>query len=167
MGGVCRIVAPDLEHLVRVTLTATVETDVGADTIRRGLLDFSDERPNRWPQLDPKTYEVHWVGDTSAEITEGSPIPKVWSRELYDWSHPTIITWTAQESNFCTPGSHISMDIQPLATGGSTVTVTWDRTAANTRGRMNLAVVRLGGDRLLKWATQKSLADLARSYNKA
>ncbi|MGI9667462.1 MAG: hypothetical protein ACR2N2_10215 [Acidimicrobiia bacterium] len=152
---------------MRVTLTTTVDTDVAPDTIRRGLLDFSDERPNRWPTLDPKTYEVHWVGETSAEITEGSPIPKVWSRELYDWSHPTTITWTAQESNFCQPGSHISMDIQPTPSGGSTVTVTWDRVAANARGRMNLTVIRLGGERLLKWATEKSLGDVGRSYGEA
>jgi len=152
---------------LRVTLTSTVETRVGVDTIRRGLLDFSEERPQRWPQLDPKTYKVHWVGDTTAELTEGSPFPKVWNRELYDWSHPTIITWTAQESNFCAPGSQISMDIQPRATGGSAVTVTWDRTAANTRGRMNLAVIRLGGNRLLRWATEKSLTDVAKSYGEA
>ena len=149
---------------MRVTLTTTVETDVPADTIRRGLLDFSDERPDRWPQLDPKTYEVHWVKETSAEVTEGSPLPKVWSRERYDWSHPTIITWTAQESNFCTPGSHVLMDIRPRPDGGSTVRITWDRTAANLRGRLNLAVVRLGGARLLKWATTRSLADVAKSY---
>ncbi|MGI9529873.1 MAG: hypothetical protein ACR2NG_09180 [Acidimicrobiia bacterium] len=147
-----------------VTLTTTVETDVAADTIRRGLLDFSEERPNRWPTLDPETYQVHWVAETSAEIIEGSPFPKVRSRERYDWSHPTTITWTAQESNFCTPGSHISMDIQPTPSGESTVAVTWDRTAANGRGRLNLAVIRLGGRRLLRWATEKSLVDVAGSY---
>ena len=149
---------------MRVTLTATVESDVAPDVIRRGLLDFSEDRPDRWPQLDPDTYEVHWVEETSAEITEGSPFPKVWSRERYDWSHPTIITWTAQESNFCTQGSQISMDIQPTPSGGSSVTVTWDRTAANARGRVNLAVIRLGGRRLLRWATERSLVDVARSY---
>ena len=155
---------PTPEYRMRVALTVTVETDVEAETIRRGLLDFSDERPSRWPQLDPETYQVHWVGETSAEITEGSPFPKVWSREHYDWSHPTIISWTAQESNFCTPGSHVSMDIRSLETGGSSVTVTWDRTAANARGWVNLAVLRLGSTRLLRWATERSLADVAESY---
>ena len=150
---------------MRVTLTTTVETDVPADTIRRALLDFSDERPDRWPQLDPKTYQVHWVKETTAELTEGSPFPMVWSRERYDWSHPTIITWTAQESNFCTPGSHVSMDIQPQPTGGSIVSVTWDRTAANMRGWLNLVIVRLGGTRLLTWATARSLTDVAKSYS--
>ena len=141
-----------------------VESDVAPELIRRALLDFGERRTEIWPQLDPKTYQVHWVAETSAEVTEGSPLPKVWSRERYDWSHPTTITWTAVESNFCTPGSHVSMDIARNGTGGSRVTVTWDRTAANLRGRINLAVIAVGGNRLLRWATRKSLSDVAKAF---
>ena len=149
---------------MRVRLEVDLEADVAPELIRRALLDFSDRRPEIWPQLDPKTYQVHWVNETSAEVTEGSPLPKVWSRERYDWSRPATITWTAVESNFCTPGSHISMDIASNETGGSRVVVTWDRTAANLRGRMSLAVIALGGSRLLRWATRKSLEDVAQAY---
>lgn len=149
---------------MRVTLNTVVDTEVPPDLIRKALLDFSDRRPEIWPQLDKKTYKVHEVGDDWAELTEGSPFPKVWSREHYDWSHPTTITWTAVESNFCTPGSHISMDVTPTDNGGSRVVVTWDRTAANMKGRMNLAVIGLGGNRLLGWATRKSLTDVAKAY---
>ena len=56
------------------------------------------------------------------------------------------------------------MDVTPNGTGGSRVAVTWDRTAANLRGRINLAIVALGGNRLLRWATRKSLSDVARAY---
>jgi len=147
---------------MRVTVNADVETDLSPGLIRDALLDFTDRRLELWPQLDPATYSVHWVRETSAEVTEGSPHPRVWSREHYDWSHPTTITWTAVESNFCTPGSHISMDVAPLENGGSRVTVSWDRTATSLKGRIVLGVVRIGGNRLLGWATRKSLADLAR-----
>ena len=149
---------------MRVTLHTTVDTDVSPELIRMALLDFSDERPDIWPQLDPKTYQVHWVDETTAEVTEGSPFPKVWSRERYDWSEPPTITWTAVESNFCTPGSHISMGVVSNGSGGSHVDVTWDRTAANLRGRINLAVISIGGIRLLQWATRKSLSDVAKAY---
>lgn len=151
---------------MRVTVHTVVETDLPPEAIREALLDFTERRPGLWPQLDPDTYQVHWVEETSAEVTEGSARPKVWSRELYDWSHPTSITWTAVESNFCTPGSSISMDITPLDNGGSRVAVTWDRTAANLKGRAALSVVAIGGNRLLGWATRKSLADLARHLDK-
>ncbi len=149
---------------MRVMLNTTVDSDVSPELIRMALLDFSDARPDIWPQLDPKTYQVHWVDQTTAEVTEGSPFPKVWSRERYDWSEPTKITWTAVESNFCTPGSHISMDVVSNGGGGSHVAVTWDRTAANLRGRINLAVISIGGVRLLQWATRKSLSDVAKAY---
>ena len=149
---------------MRVTLHTTVDTDVSPELIRMALLDFSDERPNIWPQLDPKTYQVHWVDETTAEVTEGSPFPKVWSRERYDWSEPTTITWTAVESNFCTPGSHISMEVVSNGSGGSHVEITWDRTAANLRARINLAAISIGGIRLLQWATRKSLSDVAQAY---
>jgi hypothetical protein len=42
---------------VRVTLNTTVDSDVSPELIRMALLDFSDERPDIWPQLDPKTYQ--------------------------------------------------------------------------------------------------------------
>jgi hypothetical protein len=149
---------------VRVTLHTTVDSDVSPEVIRMALLDFGDDRPDIWPQLGPRTYQVHWIDDTSAEVTEGSPFPKVWSRERYDWSDATTITWTAVESNFCTPGSHISMDVAANGVGGSQVAVTWDRTAANLRGRISLAVIGIGGNRLLQWATRNSLRDVAEAY---
>jgi hypothetical protein len=147
---------------MRVTVRTEVESHVAPAVIRDALLDFTDRRIDLWPQLDPDTFRVHWVGETSAEVTEGSPRPNVWSREHYDWSHPTKITWTAVASNFCTPGSSISMDIKPHG-DGSRVDVVWDRAAANMRGRLVLAVIAVGGSPLLRWATHRSLADVARS----
>lgn len=44
------------------------------------------------------------------------------------------------------------------------MTVVWDRTAANLRGRISLVVVALGGNHLLRWATRRSLADIDRAY---
>jgi hypothetical protein len=128
-----------------VTVHCEVDTDVSSEVIREALLDFTEQRTKLWSQLDPSTYKVHWVKETSAEVTEGSPHPRVWSREHYDWSHPTRITWTAVESNFCLPGSHVSMDLAPRPEGGTTVAVTWERTPSNLKGSMSIGVVRLGG----------------------
>ena len=146
---------------MRVDLAAVAESDLSAQQVRAALLDFSDRRPELWPQLDPATYHVHWIGETSALVTEGSPHPKVWSHDLYDWSHPTRVTWTSTASNFCTPGSFVSMDITPREGGGCRVEATWDRTAAGPKGWLMLGVIALGGDRLLGIATRRALADLA------
>ena len=146
---------------MRVHLTATAESPLSAEQVRAALLDFSDRRPDLWPQLDPDTYAVHWIGETSAMVTEGSPHPKVWSHDHYDWSHPTRVTLTSKESNFCTPGSFVSFDITPRDGGGCRVEATWDRTAAGPKGWLLLGVLALGGNWLLRTATRKSLADLA------
>ena len=61
--------ADAVEAYVRVTLHADVESDVAPELVRRALLDFSERRPEIWPQLDAKTYKVHWVDETSAEVT--------------------------------------------------------------------------------------------------
>jgi hypothetical protein len=64
-----------------------LETTVAPDRVREALLDFSDRRPDIWPSLDRSFYEVHSVGETTAEIREGTKSPgmTVWARERYDW----------------------------------------------------------------------------------
>jgi hypothetical protein len=149
---------------MRVTIHTELDTDVPSELIREALLDFTDRRLATWAKtLDPETYQVHWVGDTSAEVTEGSARPKVWSRERYDWSEPDTISWTTQESNFCTPGSRVVMQINPLLDGGSHIAVTWDRSPSNLRGGIYLGGAALGGRRLLTWATTRALGDLQRT----
>ncbi len=39
---------------MRVKLEVEVESDVAPELIRQALLDFSDRRPEIWPQLDPR-----------------------------------------------------------------------------------------------------------------
>lgn len=143
---------------MRVRITTEVETPIGPDRIRAALLDFSDKRLVTWSKtLDPATYEVHHVGETSAEVTEGSKRPFVWSRERYVWEDQRRITWTTLESNFCEPGSHVAMILDPSDGGGTNLTVTWDRTASNWKGRLYLLPIKLGGSRLLGWATRQAL----------
>lgn len=150
--------AADEVRAMRVQITTEVDTPVDPDRIRDALLDFSDKRLETWSRsLDPATFEVHSVGETSAEVTEGSKRPFVWSRERYVWEQPNVITWTSLESNFCEPGSHVAMRIEPNDDGGTHLTVTWDRTPANWRGRLYLFPVKLGGRRLLGLATKLAL----------
>jgi len=144
-----------------IHIQAEVDTDLAPETIRAAVLDFTDRRLEIWEKtLDPKTYEVHWVDETSAEVTEGSARPFVWSRERYDWSDPTLVTWTTQASNFCVPGSHIAMDVVPRGDGGTRLSVTWERTPSNLKGRLYLGIAALGGRRLLTWATKQALGNI-------
>ena len=115
-----------------------LETSVAPERVREALLDFSDRRPEIWPGISPNLYEVYSVGDTSAEIKEGTRMPggAFWAKERYDWSTPGLVTWTVQESNFCTPGSYVSAAISSRNGGGSLVHITWNRTGSTFGGRM-------------------------------
>ena len=100
-----------------------LETSVPVERVRDALLDFTDRRPRLWPGIEPSLYEVYEVGETSADIKEGSRMPgmSVWAVEHYDWSQPGLVTWTVRRSNFCTPGSYVSAAMQPRAGGGTRV----------------------------------------------
>ena len=45
---------------------------VSAERFIAALTDFSERRPELWPNLDAKYYELHELGDTWADVTEGT-----------------------------------------------------------------------------------------------
>ncbi|MFJ5035833.1 hypothetical protein ACIQB5_49490 [Streptomyces sp. NPDC088560] len=47
------------------------------------LTDFSPARPQAWPTIDAEHFEVHGLGDTWAEVTEGTAA--AWERARYEW----------------------------------------------------------------------------------
>src|SRR5439155_16181236 len=106
-----------------------LDTPLPPERVISGLTNFSERRPAIWPGVTPSLYEVYSVGETSADVQEGTKAPgmTVWAKEHYDWSTPSTVTWTVRESNFCAPGSYVSAVITPGAGGGSHIHVTWDR----------------------------------------
>jgi hypothetical protein len=124
-----------------------IDTPLSPERVIGALMDFSERRPEIWPGLHPSLYEVHSVGDTWAEVMEGSrlPVMTVWAIEYYDWSVPDIVTWTVKESNFCASGSSVSAQVRPGPGGGSRIRVTWNRTGVGFKGRMLVGIIKLSG----------------------
>ena len=59
-----------------------------------------------WPNLDRRYCRVHSVGDTWAEVAEGSNFAGgVWEKTRYDWSRPGEVTIEVLASNAFAPGS--------------------------------------------------------------
>ena len=122
----------DFQALVRSSrvpsLDTVVETTLPPDRVRAALLDFSERRPEIWPGITASLYEAYTVGETSAEVKEGTRLPfgAVWARERYDWSDPNTIRWTVIDSNFSTPGSFVSATLEPKD-GGTRVKIHWQR----------------------------------------
>lgn len=115
-----------------------VDADLSPATVREALLNFSTSRPDVWPGIYAPLYEVYEVGDTYADIREGSKAPggAIWAKEHYDWSDPDVVTWTVRESNFCAAGSYVSARITPNGRDGSRIHITWNRSPTSMVGRI-------------------------------
>jgi hypothetical protein len=124
-------------------------TTLSPDAVVAALTDFSEHRPEIWPNLDPERYQVHELGDTRALVTEGNRSPALWARERYDWSVPGRVSWRAEESNFCAPGSGIVASVSPDGGTGSRVAIDWERTPSSAIGYLAAFMVKLGKDRVL------------------
>ena len=122
-----------------------LETSLSPEQVQAALLDFSDKRPELWPGIEPSLYKVHSVGETTADIQEGTKMPglTVWARERYDWSEPGTIRWTVQESNFSSVGSYVEAKLTPREGGGTTVHVTWNRTGSTLLGKIIIRMIAL------------------------
>ena len=73
------------------TTTATPEQYVA------GLTDFGPGRSKLFGNSADDDLEVHSMGTTEADVTEGSG--GVWEREHYDWSDPNRVVVKTTDSN--------------------------------------------------------------------
>jgi hypothetical protein len=138
------------------------ETKLAPDKVVEALTDFTPRRPDIWPGLARKFYQVYSVGDGSAEVQEGSSKPvKVWAKERYDWSTPGTVMWTVKESNFCTPGSFVSARAEAAPDGGSKIHLTWERFPSNMKGRILIFMMKIFGPKILRTYNTKVLDGLA------
>ena len=130
---------------------ASFDTQASPGQVLAALTDFSDKRLETWKgTLDPDKFEVYDVGETSADVREGSKRPNVWAIEHYDWAEPGHVSWRVRESNFCRPGSGIEMDISEGVAGGSHIDLTWDRRPSNLKGWVLLVPMKMFGPTMFK-----------------
>ena len=144
------------------TLHLLTQTAVAPERIIAALTDFSPQRLQTWPKIDPKYYQVHAVEATSADVTEGSAFfGGVWERARYDWSRPGYVTITVQSSNAFAPGSFWEYHITPDANGGSRVEFTLRRIGKSLKGRGLATLLRVFGRRIFRQDLDQTLLHLA------
>jgi len=136
---------------------------VTAERFIAALTDFGPRRPELWPSLDAKYYELHELGDTWADVTEGTDIfGGVWARERYDWSEPGVVRLTLQDSADFVPGTVTVYRVTTRPDGGCHVAVDFQRTARSLRGRLVGVLVSLAGRRRFAAELRQALDRLAR-----
>lgn len=136
-------------------LQLDIKTDVAPEKITSALIDFSDKRPEIWPGMNAKQYEVYEVGETTALIREGSGGP-IWAKERYDWSKPGTVRWEVVESGFCKPGGYVQVDISPDGTG-SKIHLAWERNATTLLGKVALQMIVLTRGAPIKASIKRGL----------
>jgi len=125
------------------------------------LTDFSPRRPELWPNLSPAYYRLNELGDTWADVNEGTDVlGGVWARERYDWSQPGRVTLTLIASPSFRAGTVIDYRVSPGPDGGCHVSVDFHRIARSLNGRIVGAAVQLGGARRFAADLRVTLARL-------
>jgi hypothetical protein len=122
-----------------------VKTHASPEQVLRALTDFTDRRLEIWSRtLDPKTYEVRGLGDSWAVARESTPGSPFWGVVRYDWSDPTVVRWTEDESSYGGRGKG-SVRIASTHDGGSRLHVEWSSgEASRTRDKMMLLLIHRG-----------------------
>jgi len=127
------------------TVHVVEETRVVPERVLEAARDFSERRAGMWPDVHVEHLEVHAVGETFAEVSEGNPWPigYVWERLRYDWSVPGSVKGVVIDSNIFKPGSTWEISAT-AADGGSRVEVIGVRHLRGFKGRLLAPAFPLG-----------------------
>ncbi|MFI2608903.1 hypothetical protein [Kitasatospora sp. NPDC018619] len=112
------------------------------------LTDFSPSRAQAWPTIDAEHFEVHALGDTWAEVTEGTAA--AWERARYAWEPGgDTVTVTTLDSKLFGPGGGWVFRMTPQD-GGTRVDVQLTRQPDTLKGRMLAALLPLAAPAALR-----------------
>lgn len=140
----------------------TLEAPVPPEQVLAAAINFTDQRPDLWPNISRRFYKVHEVGAGRAEVTEGSDIMGgIWARERYDWSQPGIVRATVQDSNVFQPGGTWEIRVQPTERGGSRIELNRDRRGKGLKGKVTEIMLSIAGRKVLSNGLQQTLDILA------
>jgi hypothetical protein len=146
------------------TVRVSHDSSLPPDRVLAAASDFSERRAEVFPAVSVERMEVHELGDTSADVTEGTRAGPIvnWERCDYDWSQPGSVKADVTDSNIYDPdGSWWELRATPKA-GGSQVEMIWERNFKGTpRGILFGSVFRMFGTRIFNGYAREILENLA------
>jgi hypothetical protein len=145
--------------------TVTAATPLTPDAVSAALTDFGPRRPELWPNLDAKLFEVHRVDGTEAEVTEGSSfLGGIWERLDYDWGTPGRVRLDVLEGNATRPGSFWEYRIERAADDRTVVSLEVDRRGRGAKGALLVVLLKVFGKKIFAADLRKSLNLIAGAH---
>ena len=139
------------------------DSRIQPEPILSAAANFTERRPEYWPNISRKFYRVHELGDCCAEVTEGSDVMGgVWARERYEWSQPGVVRATVQDSNIFQKGGVWELRALPREGGGTRIEVRNHRKAKGLKGHIIGAMIQLSGRKMLGKQLQEMVAKVER-----
>src|SRR5262245_26900730 len=135
-------------HLHQTT-TATPEQFVA------GLTDFGPGRSELFPNSTDSDLQVHSLGATEADVTEGSS--GIWERLHYDWSDPDHVVLKTTDSNAWGGASSHTYDLKRNPDGTTDIDYVVVREGKNLKGRFLGLVLGSVGKRRLERAFEHAV----------
>lgn len=120
---------------VRLHLTSTL----APEELMAVLTDFGPTRPTRWPSIDDDHFTVHALGETWAEVTEGTA--SAWERARYDWDYAARrLRITTHDSKVFGPGGGWLFQLEPIG-GGTAVDIELVRNPTGLKRKLLAALL--------------------------
>jgi hypothetical protein len=131
-------------YVVRVP-RFTFQLDVREPPVKviGAMVDFSERRPEIWPNLTARLYRVHELGAATADVTEGTALLglEVWERVTYEWTD-SVVHSVITEGTIFEPGGTFEFRVEPHG-DGSRITVDYHRRSKTLFGRCAGAILHL------------------------
>ena len=153
------------------TINVVLETSLPPERVLEAAHDFSAQRAEVFPAVSVEHMEVHELADTSADVTEGTPVGPFginWERCRYDWSQPGSVRAPVTDSNVYEPDGS-SWEIKATQHGGgSRLEMTWVRQfKGNARGRVFGTAFRIVGKPIFRKYARDTLQNLEQLHGSA
>jgi hypothetical protein len=148
------------------TIHVTSHSRLAPGRVLAAGYDFSARRAEVFPALSIPHFEVHELGQGTADVTEGTPVAVGinWERCRYVWSQPGSVKAVVTESNVYQP----TMSSWELRAGpaenGSKIEMIWIRAFThNARGRIFGILFRLIGKPIFTREARRTIRNLERA----